>query len=72
MRVGMATSLAGKVAVVTAGARGIGFAVGKLFGARGAKVLLSDTDGEELTRAVKVRARAARGRSPAYLGRAAR
>ena len=49
------SSLAGKVAVVTAGARGIGFACGKVFGARGAKVMLSDTDGEELEKAVKVR-----------------
>ena len=47
-----ATSLAGKVAVITGGARGIGFACGKIFGARGAKVVLSDMDGDELDKAV--------------------
>lgn len=45
-------SLAGKVAVVTGAARGIGFACCKLLGERGARVLVSDVDADALVEAV--------------------
>lgn len=42
--------LAGKVALVTGAARGIGRATAELLAAQGARVLLSDLDGEQLER----------------------
>ena len=40
------TALTGKVAIVTGGASGIGDAVGRIFAANQAKVILVDTDEE--------------------------
>ncbi|MGW7755748.1 SDR family oxidoreductase [Streptomyces violaceusniger] len=46
------TALAGKVAIITGGASGIGEAVGRIFAANRAKVLLVDTDGTRLQQVV--------------------
>ncbi|MGP3946096.1 MULTISPECIES: SDR family oxidoreductase [Streptomyces] len=46
------TALEGKVAIVTGGASGIGEAVGRIFAANRAKVLLVDTDGKRLQQVV--------------------
>jgi NAD(P)-dependent dehydrogenase (short-subunit alcohol dehydrogenase family) len=46
------TALAGKVAIVTGGASGIGEAVARIFAANQAKVTLVDIDGERLERIV--------------------
>lgn len=46
------TALAGKVAIVTGGASGIGEAVARIFAANQAKVTLVDIDGERLDRIV--------------------
>ncbi|MCG0283498.1 SDR family oxidoreductase [Streptomyces sp. PSAA01] len=46
------TALEGKVAIVTGGASGIGEAVGRIFAANRAKVLLVDTDGKRLRQVV--------------------
>lgn len=45
------TSLAGKTAFITGGAKGIGLGIAKAFVARGANVMLADIDAEELTKA---------------------
>ncbi|MGP3991966.1 SDR family oxidoreductase [Streptomyces sp. 3N207] len=45
-------ALAGKVAIITGGASGIGEAVGRIFAANQAKVLLVDTDGKRLQQVV--------------------
>ena len=55
------TALAGKVAIVTGGASGIGDAVGRIFAANQAKVLLVDVDEDRLKKVVaSIRARPAR------------
>ncbi|AQW54801.1 SDR family oxidoreductase [Streptomyces violaceusniger] len=46
------TALEGKVAIITGGASGIGEAVGRIFAANRAKVLLVDTDGTRLQQVV--------------------
>ncbi|MER8158926.1 SDR family oxidoreductase [Streptomyces sp. NPDC094472] len=46
------TALEGKVAIITGGASGIGEAVGRIFAANRAKVLLVDTDGKRLQQVV--------------------
>ncbi|MFE2446472.1 SDR family oxidoreductase [Streptomyces melanosporofaciens] len=46
------TALEGKAAIVTGGASGIGEAVGRIFAANRAKVLLVDTDGKRLQQVV--------------------
>ncbi|GGO91940.1 SDR family oxidoreductase [Wenjunlia tyrosinilytica] len=46
------TALEGKVAIVTGGASGIGEAVGRIFAANRAKVLLVDNDGDRLQQIV--------------------
>ena len=45
------TSLAGKTAFITGGAKGIGLGIAKAFVARGANVMLADIDAEELANA---------------------
>jgi NAD(P)-dependent dehydrogenase (short-subunit alcohol dehydrogenase family) len=46
------TALEGKVAIITGGASGIGEAVGRIYAANRAKVLLVDTDGKRLQQVV--------------------
>jgi len=46
------TALAGKVAIITGGASGIGDAVGRVFAANQAKVVLVDVDGDRLKKVV--------------------
>lgn len=50
-RMGRATGLSGKVAIVTGSARGIGLATAELLAAKGAKVVLSDVLETELSEA---------------------
>src|SRR5690349_17207000 len=45
-------NLSGKVAVITGGASGIGFATAKALAARGAKLVLADVEGPALNKAV--------------------
>lgn len=49
----VADSLAGKVAVVTGAARGIGLEIARTYAAHGAKVVVSDIDGDLATEAVR-------------------
>jgi len=49
----MTNDFTGKVALITGGARGMGFATAMLFATRGAAVALADKDDKELSEAVE-------------------